>query len=191
MSLKHELERISKHLFIFEGFPNPPEGTSQAAVLVLFSGKNFQDSKILLTLRAPNLATHSGQVAFPGGVAEATDQTHFQTALRECREEVGILEACIQTLGSLPGFPTVTGNFSVVPVLGQLLIENPKLVMEPGEVVRAEWVSVQELRESRFTEVRVVRGVERALPVFMWGTERMWGLSALIFDLILNRYDRL
>ena len=34
-------------------------------------------------------------------------------------------------------------------------------------------------------------GVELELPVFSWGNERMWGLTALIFDLILRRYAKL
>jgi 8-oxo-dGTP pyrophosphatase MutT (NUDIX family) len=190
--LKEELIAISKHPFFFEGFPHAAPESFKAAVLTLFWGERFLDSKILLTLRAPNLATHANQVAFPGGSAEVADENSFiETALRECGEETGIFKSEVEVAGELPRFPTVTGNFEVAPVMGRLLVSNPTFTIDPNEVVRAEWVPVATLRESRFLEKRIVRGVERELPVFMWGEEKMWGLSALIFDLILNRYDRL
>ena len=191
-SLRDELQAVAQHPFRFQWIPFPNEDLTRASVLTLFQGDAFLKSRILITLRSSQLATHSGQVAFPGGGMDEVDRGNStSTALRECREEIGIAENQIEALGELPEFPTATGNFRVTPILGRLLSADAHLILSPHEVVRAEWVEVAELRASRYLEVRQVRGVDLELPVFRWGEEKMWGLSAMIFDLILNRYDRL
>jgi 8-oxo-dGTP pyrophosphatase MutT (NUDIX family) len=169
------------------------EEKNQASVLALFFGTCFLNSEILLILRSDGLLQNPGQVALPGGSLESIDQGKFaRAALRETREEVGIDPVNIQVLGDLPPLTTVTGQFEVHPVLGIWTGQKkPALVLETNEVADAEWVSVQSLRESRGVEKRMVHGVEMVLPVFYWKERRVWGLTAMIFDLILKRYDNL
>ncbi len=191
MILRNELERIAADSFVYQGLPSL-EGRAPASVLILFSGETLPSSRVLITLRSSSLGTHSGQVAFPGGAADPEDEgSATRTALRECFEEIGVPGEMVEPLGELPAFPTITGNFRVVPVLGRMIPRDVEFKLALEEVVKAEWVDVSALRASRFLEKRMVQGVERELPVFLWGEERMWGLSALIFDLILKRYDRL
>jgi 8-oxo-dGTP pyrophosphatase MutT (NUDIX family) len=171
-----------------------PKSKSQndAAVCVLFTGSSFTDAKVLLTERASGLATHAGQVAFPGGSFEELDaKDPVLVAFRECEEEVGIARHFLKSIGVLPTLPTLTGNFVVYPVLATLDESRAQAVLaySRDEVSACEWVSVQTLRESRVDETRAVSGVNIRAPYFMWGDKKMWGLSALIFDLILNRYD--
>lgn len=59
-----------------------------AAVLLPIVCK--QQPTLLLTRRATTLRSHAGQVAFPGGAADATDASLIDTALREAFEEVAI-----------------------------------------------------------------------------------------------------
>ena len=44
----------------------------------------------MLTLRSKNLRSHPGEVALPGGKADAEDEQPFQTARREAFEEIGL-----------------------------------------------------------------------------------------------------
>jgi 8-oxo-dGTP pyrophosphatase MutT (NUDIX family) len=175
-------------------FPERPSIPNTAAVLALFQGRCLLESELLLIKRSQTVSTHAGHVALPGGVADSLDQGDFlRTALRETREEVGIPENAIRVLGPLPALPTATGDFSVVPVLGVLEPEaqDSALRLDSREVEHAGWARFDSLRGSRMEQVREVRGSRFALPEFAWGKERMWGLTALIFDLILKRYDRI
>ena len=58
--------------------------------------------------RAAGMRTHPGQIAFPGGAADAGDHDIADTALREAAEETGVDRAGIEVLGMLP--PEVNGH---------------------------------------------------------------------------------
>lgn len=72
--------------------------------------------QVLLTQRSQGLNNHAGQIAFPGGKADATDASRVATALREAQEEVGLAAQWVEVLGSLPTY--ITGSaYEVTPVL--------------------------------------------------------------------------
>lgn len=138
---------------------------------------------VLLTQRTQNLSTHSGQIAFPGGKADAGDADAAATALREAQEEVGLDPAWVNVLGQMPHY--ITGSsFIITPVValvqpGFLLTPNVHEVADIFEVplaflmdpahhqhhtvewqgIRREWLSMpyQELRHGVVT------------PRFIWG----------------------
>lgn len=87
----------------------------QAAVLVPVIRR--PQPGLLLTRRSRHLRKHAGQVAFPGGAADATDQSLIETALREAHEEVAIPPQSVDVIGILPPVDSVTG-FRVTPVVG-------------------------------------------------------------------------
>ena len=74
-------------------------GLQTAAVLVLlFTHSADGETHVLLTERAAKMRSHGGQVALPGGKAEAEDGgDDCTTALREADEEVGL-----DTASSIP-----------------------------------------------------------------------------------------
>ena len=67
----------------------PGVGARPAAVLILI-GKGPQGPEIMFVERAAGMRTHAGQIAFPGGAAEAGDHDLADTALREAAEETGV-----------------------------------------------------------------------------------------------------
>ncbi|WP_298832910.1 CoA pyrophosphatase [uncultured Piscinibacter sp.] len=71
---------------------------------------------VLLTRRTDHLRDHAGQISFPGGRSEDSDDDAVHTALREAEEEVGLARAHVDVIGSLPVYTTVTG-FIVTPVV--------------------------------------------------------------------------
>lgn len=193
--LRTELHAISREPLSYERerFSLDIEVHSRAAVLALFRGESFLSSEILLILRSKHLAIHAGEVALPGGGMEPEDhQNSVTTAIRECFEEVGIPPELVESIGLLPMLPTISGRAAVDPVLAILRAPaEMALELDQNEVAHAEWASVRKLKDSRRYETRSVRGVEMEFPYFQWENEKMWGLTALIFDLILKRYDKL
>ena len=78
---------------------------------VLLTILPFSDScKILMNERSPNLSKHSGQMSFPGGQFDSTqDVSLLDTALRETGEELGIPPHYHNIIGALDDLPTITG----------------------------------------------------------------------------------
>ncbi len=136
--------------------------------------------------RSATVKTHQSQVAFPGGGVEPQDENDpIRTALRESFEEVGISPHHVKVLKTLPPLPTLTSGFFVVPVMGIIKQDamNTDLVLDAQEVAYAEWVSIEKLLETKRTE--------HGFPVFDWvgkdhKKRKVWGLTAIIFELIFN-----
>lgn len=87
---------------------------------------------LLLTERSANLSTHSGQIAFPGGRTDDTDQDAVHTALREAQEEIALPPQHVEVLGTLPTYVTGTA-FIITPVVA-LVRPGFQLQPNPGEV---------------------------------------------------------
>jgi len=72
----------------------------KASVLVPLVSIDGQEH-VLFTVRSEALRHQPGEISFPGGHAEESDATHYETARRECSEELGITEDEITYLGDL------------------------------------------------------------------------------------------
>jgi len=114
---------------------------AQAAVLVPIVQR--REPTVLLTERATQMSTHSGQVAFPGGRVDPEDANVAAAALREAWEEVGLSADYIEVLGSLPTYTTVT-SFIVTPVIA-LVQPGFHLTLSPSEVADAFEVPLSHL----------------------------------------------
>ncbi len=125
---------------------------SRAAVLIAVL--QHREPSILLTERTQHLSTHSGQVAFPGGRADAGDADMSATALREAWEEVGLDSGCAEVLGELPVY--VTGSsFLVSPVLA-LVPSSMEFRPNPYEVARVFEVPMAFLMDPRNHRLHVL-----------------------------------
>jgi 8-oxo-dGTP pyrophosphatase MutT (NUDIX family) len=110
------------------------EALTHAAVLVPIVMRET-GLTVLLTRRTEHLRDHAGQISFPGGRREDTDQSAEETALREADEEVGLIPAQVEVIGQLPEYRTGTG-FLVTPVVG--LVRPPlNLRLDDFEVAEA------------------------------------------------------
>ena len=121
-------------------FRHPPLWTPEHSVEKKFSDREpalaavllplvmRDELMLLLTERAGNMSTHSGQVALPGGKTDDSDHDAVDTALREAHEEIGLPRAHVEVLGILPTY--VTGSaFIITPVVA---LVQPGFVLQPN-----------------------------------------------------------
>jgi len=109
-----------------------------AAVLIPVIAR-LEGATVLMTRRADTLASHSGQIAFPGGRLDP-GETVVEAALREAFEEVALDPAVVEVLGVGDAYETGTG-FLVTPVVGWLR-ETPRTeaaLAEVAEVFEVPW----------------------------------------------------
>lgn len=111
-----------------ERFVTPPIWTPEVVRETSFSQRERANASVLLPLvmrdelsvllteRTLHLSTHGGQIAFPGGKADAADADEIATALRETQEEVGLAPEFVQVIGTLPLYVTGT-HFVISPVV--------------------------------------------------------------------------
>lgn len=156
-----------------------------AAVLVpLFV--NAGQLWVLLTKRSNDLPQHGGQVAFPGGGYEVGEDA-WDAALRETREEIGLLEKGVARLGELDDIDTFSG-FRIRPCVGAIPYPY-KTEINEAEIAEVFEVPLMAFADVRVAEDRVVTmdGVDRSFRIYHVGRHRVWGLTAAIVQNLMAR----
>lgn len=119
--------------FVPDWMPEKPFERPPVEAAVLIGLVQRPDTlSILYTERSPDLRSHSGQVAFPGGKIDPTDADAAHAALREANEEVALQRDDAQVLGFLPRYFTGS-NYLITPVVALVTPSKP-FVPNPDEV---------------------------------------------------------
>lgn len=141
---------------------------------------------ILVTQRTQTVEHHKGQISFPGGACEAIDKDSQATALRETYEEVGVPPECVEVLGVLDDFCTITG-FLVTPFVG--VIPHPfEYSTNSDEVESAIEVPLSFFCDGAHLRVEEREFDGRAYEVLFWdyGSYTIWGATAQILKTFLD-----
>jgi 8-oxo-dGTP pyrophosphatase MutT (NUDIX family) len=164
----------------------------QAAVLVPLVDRP-EGVSVLLTRRTEQLRHHAGQISFPGGGMDAADADAWATACREAWEEIGLPGECIEAIGQLPVYGTVTA-YQVTPCVGLVQPGFP-LQLQASEVAEVFEVPLDYLMQpAHHRRHRVVLpGLSREFLSMPWtdgsGRERfIWGATAAM---LRNLYHQL
>lgn len=169
-----------------EGFGGPPR---DAAVLIGLVRRG-EDLSILYTERSPDLRSHSGQIAFPGGKIDPTDSGPGDAALREAWEEVALDPSDARILGYLPAYFTGT-NYLITPVVAEVR-PHRAFVGNPGEVKSVFEVPLPLLmREESFGTLRFKRkDIEHSTWQIAHEGLVIWGITANLtrrfYELVLK-----
>jgi 8-oxo-dGTP pyrophosphatase MutT (NUDIX family) len=156
-----------------------------AAVLIPITDR--AEPGVILTQRPTWLRNHAGQVAFPGGKVDDTDENSIFAALREAEEELNIPPARVEVIGVADTYYSGSG-YSIAPVVG---IIPPDLELQPNPQEVEDWFEVPlafllDPANSIKKETNW-NGQQRSYYDMQWGERRIWGVTAGIIANLVRR----
>jgi 8-oxo-dGTP pyrophosphatase MutT (NUDIX family) len=162
------------------------KATKPAAVLVPVIDRS--EPTVLLTQRTAELASHAGQVAFPGGKIDPDDESPVAAALREAREETGLAPTLVEPIGYLDLYLTFSG-FRILPTVARVK-PGFTLAINPREVVETFEVPLEFLMtpENHQRKTRDWNGLQREYYAIAFEDRYIWGITA---GILRNLYDRI
>ncbi len=174
--------KISSHKPIYL----PDDGCTRGAVVIpIFKKENH--IYVLFTKRTEDLPTHKGQISFPGGKKEDTDESLLATALRETNEEIGLSSSSLEVWGELDQFRTHTSNFLLsvflcfIPYPFELTLSK-KEVEEILEVPLEELLDEKKWVQKEFKTEKTIHNVW----FFDFHNKIIWGATAEIVQHFLS-----
>ena len=160
-----------------------------AAVLIPVYRSQDGELHIVMILRNPG-GVHGGQIAFPGGKHDPEDETMLDTALREVREELGLIVERNNVLAELPMEQTRTTGYRVFPFLARIAVPDRWQIAE-REIAEIVDVKLTDLtrRDAHDKMIGRFPTWEKAQQVSFYriGEHRLWGLSYRILQPVLAR----
>lgn len=161
----------------------------EAAVLILFTGDPHArelpaDAAVLVTHRHPNMRSHSGQMAFPGGRIDPGDAGPVDAALREATEETGLERGRVVPLAVLDAVTTGGSARRVRPVVAYAADPGPVHPASEEETDDVFFVPVADLTApaNRLS----VRWRGWTGPAFWAGDYLIWGFTGVLLAVLLE-----
>jgi len=157
----------------------PPGGGAAAADLVPLHEKDGEPH-LLLTRRPKHMRRHAGQLSVPGGRIEPGEDA-LAAALREAREEIGLLPSDADLLGRLSETIVLQSAFRLTPWVASVPYPYP-YIAEPREVEEILHVPLSALLRPGVhrVEPREAYGMNLDVHFFTLGGDELWGATARI-----------
>lgn len=170
----------------FKGFQQP---VKEAAVLVPFLERD-ETTHLVLTKRTLSLSNHKGQIAFPGGKIDKSDNSPSHAALRETEEEIGINQNQVKVLGKLPLYQTVTG-YNITPIVGTLSppFHFKKAAEEVDEIFELPFEFMSDVKNFKRESV-IYEGERREFWALQYNDYYIWGATAAILRELAGRFEK-
>lgn len=157
---------------------------AQAGVLIAIT--NEQDPHVILTKRASQLSSHSGEIAFPGGKRDEDDRDILFTALREAEEEVALKSQDVEVIGRMNEVISLH-QLKVTPWLG---IISPHVVLQasPFELDCIFRVPLSYFldQNNRCDDREEYQAKAKFAPCYLFEGHLIWGLTAYMLIEFLN-----
>lgn len=172
------------HSFRKEASSTVPANAKEAAVMLLLFFKNDIWYTILIQRTAAENDQHSGQVSFPGGKKETSDNSYADCAKRETFEEIGVASDLIEILGALTPLYIPVSNFHVFPFVG-FVKKEPLWSKQTSEVSEIIPIPIAHFLSEKNKKTTTVNGKGFSLentPYFDVNGKIVWGATAMILS---------
>ncbi|WP_372945324.1 CoA pyrophosphatase [Muriicola sp.] len=156
----------------------------KAGVMALFYPDAASQTRLLFIMRKSYNGIHSRQVAFPGGKQEKGDSSILDTALRETREEVGVITKHVEVIREVSEVYIPPSNFEVQPFVG--LYHRPApFVLQEEEVDHLIEVPLAQVLDDEYLTSQILstsyaRNIE--VPAFRLEGYTVWGATAMMLN---------
>jgi 8-oxo-dGTP pyrophosphatase MutT (NUDIX family) len=133
----------------------------------------------------------SGHMAFPGGRMDPGDSHGYAVAVRETEEEVGLSlgedDLCIGRLSEINARPQ-RGAFGMVVSPFVFRLDREVSFTPNYEVAEVVWIPLEFLLDTDNREKMSwqVKGAEFKLPCYFYQGRRIWGLSLMMLDELMD-----
>ena len=167
-------------------YPPPPADARIACVLPLLYPKANNWHIVLIERMSNNPRDqHKGQISFPGGKLEPTDESLRAGALREAEEEVGIKAGDVEILGQMTDLYIPVSNFLVYPFVGKLSY-TPEFIPQLSEVKSILEIPIAYLNDEdriKKTDMKLTRQLTlRNVPYYDFENQVVWGATAMMLS---------
>ena len=160
-----------------------------AAVLIPVYRTQNGELHIVMILRNPG-GVHGGQIGFPGGKHDPGDETMLDTALRETREELGLIVPREDVLAELPTEQPRTTGYRVFPYVARITVPDRWRIAE-REIAEIVEVKLNDLTRPGAQKKMIERfstwTKAEQVSFYQIGTHRLWGLSYRILQPVIPR----
>jgi 8-oxo-dGTP pyrophosphatase MutT (NUDIX family) len=154
---------------------------AKKAAVLLYCYPKANQMQLSLIKRTDYGGVHSGQISLPGGKPEQFDATLQDTALRECKEELGIPLQTVQDLVPLTPLYIPPSNFLVSPYI-TYESRCPDFFPDSREVAAHIELPLFKLMELELEQREIPDGPFHGSPVpcYLYEGHMVWGATAMI-----------
>lgn len=153
-----------------------------ASVLVIIYG---DDPIVVMTEKPKHLKFHAGEISFPGGKFDDSDDDLLETALRETSEEIGITITRDQVIGQLDSVITLNSGFLIFPFVA--VLEKIPPLSANAEVEKIFHIPLNPLLDTMMKDSDPDHNLIDEMYTFEYQSQIVWGASARILKQIESK----
>lgn len=146
---------------------------------------------LIFVERARHLRRHPGQIAFPGGAADASDAGDpTRTALREAEEEIGVEAERVRVVGRLPDSRQELNRFIIAPIVG-VLDAATRFRVDGEEIASVFAVPLAGILAagSVYEDVAISATHDKPMYAFDYEGRHIWGFTGRILKSFVDAWN--
>ena len=161
------------------------EKTKLSSVLIII----FESSPKILMIKKPiTMNYHGGEIAFPGGKISNEDGDLLDTAIRETKEETGIIISREQIIGQLKPVTTLNSGFTILPFV--CILNEINELTPNSEVEEFLEIPLIPLLQTLSNDTDPKHNSIQEMYTFTFENKVIWGASARMLKQITEKINK-